>query len=123
VQLDWRDVWPNVRMMWVARQLYARALGNNDTQRTSIYNTWVNNFRVNWLAANTMDTTLQQTCTFARNSNVVVYGIAFEAPTNAATQIRNCSSTPGHFFNANGLEIQSAFRAIASNISQLRLLQ
>lgn len=122
-RLDWKDVWKETRMTWVARQLYARALGTNSTTRNNIYNTWVNNFKDDWLTAGTMDTTLQQTCTFARNNNIIVYGIAFEAPTNAANQIRNCASSHGHYFSATGLEIQSAFRAIASNISQLRLLQ
>lgn len=120
---NWQDIWSTRRMAWVARQLYGRALGNNNTQRNNSYSAWVNNFRDSWLNAPTMDTTLQQTCSFARESGVIVYGIAFEAPDNASDQIRDCASTPGHYFNATGLEIQSAFRAIASNISQLRLTE
>ena len=74
----------------------------------------------------TMDTQLQQVCTLAKANGVVVYGIAFEAPANGQTQIRNCSTdgtTGSHYFNATGLQISTAFSAIASNISQLRLTQ
>ena len=73
-----------------------------------------------------MDTQLQQVCTLAKANGVVVYGIAFEAPANGQTQIRNCSTdgtTGSHYFNATGLQISTAFSAIASNISQLRLTQ
>ena len=124
-QQNWEDVWADQRMTWVAWQLYARALGTSSSSRTSVYNTWVNNFQDNWLNAGNMDTTLQQSCDFARVNDVIVYGIAFQAPASGYTQIRNCSSTPGHFFDAadDQFDIQTAFRAIASNISQLRLTQ
>jgi hypothetical protein len=54
---------------------------------------------------------------------VIVYGIAFEAPTNGQAAISNCATSPAHYFNASGLQISTAFRSIASNISQLRLTQ
>jgi hypothetical protein len=74
-------------------------------------------------AISDMNDQLQGVCNRAREENVIVYGIAFEAPQNGAYQIEKCASTPSHFFDATGLEIQSAFRSIASNISQLRLTQ
>ena len=54
---------------------------------------------------------------------VTVYGIAFEAPTGGRTQISQCATSSAHYFNAAGLQIRTAFRAIASNISHLRLTQ
>jgi hypothetical protein len=76
-------------------------------------------------SAGTMDTMLQQSCTLTKAQGTVVYGIAFEAPTNGQTQISNCSSSPksNHYFNATGLNISAVFQTIASNISQLRLTQ
>ena len=74
-------------------------------------------------SVSTMDSQLQQTCAFAKASGVIVYGIAFEAPTTGQTQIRNCASSTAHYFNASGLQIQTAFQEIAANISQLRLTQ
>jgi hypothetical protein len=54
---------------------------------------------------------------------VIVYGIAFEAPTNGQTQIRNCSSSISHYYAPIGGEIGTAFDSIAAQISQLRLTQ
>ncbi|MGL6209582.1 MAG: pilus assembly protein TadG-related protein [Paracoccaceae bacterium] len=119
---NWEHVWQSQRLSWVAYQLYARALGDSTT-RSGIYNTWMSNFRGTNSAVSTMNTNLQQTCNLAKNKKIIVYGIAFEAPTNGATQIAACASSPSHYFNANGLQIKTAFRAIASNITQLRLTQ
>lgn len=130
VQLTWPEVWagnntsawPGLRVTYVAWQLYARALGTPGSNWTSIYNTWMTNFRT-VTATNDMDTQLQQICTRAKNNHVTVYGIAFEAPANGQTQISQCATSAAHYFNAQGLQIRTAFRAIASNISQLRLTQ
>lgn len=121
-QQTWPQVWGNLRVSWVAWQLYARALGSNNSTRSTQYNTWMQNFRIQTDAAD-MNTQLQQACALAKTNAIIIYGIAFEAPSGGQTQIRNCVSSPAHYFNASGLEIQAAFRAIASNISLLRLTQ
>ncbi len=114
----WPQMWERQRLSWVAWQLYARANGNS----SSVYTSTMNDFRTK-TPTSSMDSQLETVCDRARDSKVIVYGIAFEAPSAGAALIQNCSSTPGHFFNADGLEIQTAFRAIANNISQLRLTQ
>lgn len=127
-RLDWDEVWANYRMQWVARQLYARALGgNNGDLRNTIYEATMNQFR-SQTSTGEMDRRLQEVCTIAKDNNVLVYGIAFEAPENGATQVQNCAtSSDSHYYyvttDGEGLSIQSAFRSIASNISQLRLTQ
>jgi len=121
-QLTWPQVWQNVRVTWVAWTLYARAIGTDSATRTAAYNTWMTNFRSMTNVPN-MNATLQQSCALARLNGVVVYGIAFEAPTNGQTQIAGCASSPAHYFNAQGLQITAAFRAIASQINSLRLIQ
>jgi hypothetical protein len=118
VQQTWPQMWQRQRMTWVAWQLYARPFGNS----ASAYYGAMDMFRTK-TEVTTMNAQLQSVCNRARDNNVIVYGIAFEAPPGGAAQIESCASTPGHFFDADGLEIQSAFRAIASNISQLRLTQ
>lgn len=130
--LDWSEVWAGpatgpwagtgVRVQWVAWQLYARALGTSDSDRNTKYNTWFGQMREQ-TAVSTMDQQLQQVCSLAKTNDVTVYGIAFEAPAAGRTQISQCASSPAHYFNATGLQIQTAFRAIAANISQLRLTQ
>ena len=123
VQQDWADVWKVTRLSWVAWQLYARALGTSNTTRTTWYNTVYGSMQDPTDSAATMDTQLQKSCAQAKTKGVIVYGIAFEAPTVGQTQIRNCATSAAHYYNATGLQISSAFKSIASNISQLRLTQ
>lgn len=120
-QQTWQGVWQAVRMRWVAWQLYARALGSSNT-RTTVYNDQMETFRTLTPAA-TMDTQLQTMCTMAQDNDVVVFTIAFEAPANGQTQLADCASSPNHYFNAQGLEISDAFRAIAAQINRLRLIE
>jgi hypothetical protein len=119
---NWPQVWASQRMTWVAWQLYARALGTNSGSRTTVYNDTMASMRERTLIS-TMDTQLQQVCNMARDENVVVFGIAFEAPTLGQTQIRNCSTTPSQYYESSGTNITTAFRSIAAQISQLRLTQ
>lgn len=113
--LQWPEVWANWNMQYVARYWYATPLG-----QTTSY--WLGNFRTQTVTTD-MDDQLQSICTLAKEQNTLIYGIAFEAPTNGQTQIKNCASSVAHYFNASGLQISSAFSAIANNISQLRLTQ
>lgn len=124
VAQSWVDVWQNQRTSWVAWQLYARALGTSNSTRTAAYNAAMDNFTDTYASVTDMNNSLQQSCALARDNGVLVYGIAFEAPTNGQTQIRNCSSTISQYFEAAGPdEIASAFSGIAAQISQLRLTQ
>lgn len=122
-QLDWSEVWRHVRVSWVAQQLYVRS----GVTGTGDFNAMMNQFRTTYLSSvSNMNTLLQRNCTAARNAGIEVYGIAFAAPTNGQTQIRNCSSSPreNYYFNAtDGARLQSAFQAIATDISELRLTQ
>lgn len=113
-QLTWPEVWKDYSVTYVAYHFYALALNQN-------YNNWRSTF-MSWVYDN-KDSRLQQICTAAKANNIVVYGIGFEAPSNGRTQVRACASTESHYFDASGLEISTAFRAIANNISQLRLTQ
>lgn len=122
-QQNWEQVWGTVRMSWVAWQLYARPIGgSNSTLRTSTYNSQMAAFRTR-TATTTMDTQLQAMCDMAQDQGVTVFTIAFEAPANGQTQLSDCASSPSHYFNASGLQISTAFRAIAAQINRLRLIE
>ncbi|NGM46419.1 pilus assembly protein [Rhodobacter sp. SGA-6-6] len=124
-RLTWQAVWAQARTNWVAWQLYARALGgSSSSSRNAYFDTWVNNFR-SYTDTGTMDARLDQVCEAAKAKGVLIYGIAFEAPAGGASAIKGCASSPAstYFFDANGLEIRTAFALIASNLSQLRLTQ
>ncbi|MDQ2089452.1 TadE/TadG family type IV pilus assembly protein [Marimonas arenosa] len=69
------------------------------------------------------DTRLQNICGAAKTEGVMIYAIGFEATSNGNSQLRNCASSPSHFFNATGVSIRDVFQAIAISIAQLRLTQ
>jgi Flp pilus assembly protein TadG len=124
-QLDWSEVWRYLRVSWVARQLYMRS----GVSGTGNYNTIMNQFRTTYLSSTTnMDSLLQTNCTAARNAGIEVYGIAFgqSMSANGQAQISGCSSLPKenyYFFATDGDKLQAAFKAIAADISELRLTQ
>lgn len=133
IPVPWEEVWDNAKLTWVAWQLFARAIGTNDSQRNSQYTYWYAQFSGSTYIApgqmytrtsvSTMNTQLQTICNLAKANGVTVYGIAFEAPTAGRTAISNCATSSAHYFNASGLQIKSAFNTIANNISHLRLTQ
>ncbi len=111
----WPQVWNALRVQYVAAQFYARPLGQSAF-------TWIATFRAQTATA-TMDTQMQAMCSQAKADGVIIYGIAFEAPPIGQTQISTCATSAAHYFNASGIQISTAFAAIANNISQLRLTQ
>ena len=120
--INFEQMWSEVRLQWVVWQLYARAIGSNTSTRGSQYNYWIGQFRQQ-TATSAMNSQLQGLCAKAKENGVTVYGIAFEAPDGGKTQISQCATSQAHYFNASGLQIRTAFRSIASNISHLRLTQ
>lgn len=59
----------------------------------------------------------------AEEKNIIVYTIAFEAPTRGVTAMQSCASSDSHFFDVRGVELTEAFEVIASTVNQLRLTQ
>ena len=123
VQQSWQKVWADLRVSYVAWQMYERAL-SKDATRGATYNTWMANFR-SLTPTTSMDSQLQAVCALAKTKkNVVIYGIAFDAPTRGQEMISQCSSGGQYYYKSNdSVGIRSAFRSIALNISQLRLTQ
>lgn len=125
-QQTWPQVWQAKNMQYVACSWYITPLGQGSCSTGNAnYNNLLGLWRTKTVTTD-MDNQLQALCTAAKSQNVIIYGIAFEASTNGQTQIRNCSTdgeNGSHYFNAQGLQIATAFSAIANNISQLRLTQ
>ena len=70
-----------------------------------------------------MNSQLQTVCTTARNSNVLVYSISFEATVSGQTELRNCATTLSRYYVATPTTISQVFSSIAGNITKLRLTQ
>jgi Flp pilus assembly protein TadG len=121
-RLDWPELFHRATPYWVARNIIARAEGfthaNGATRARQITLGWQTE-----VAPATMDTRLLANCQAARNAGIIVFAVAFEAPDNGAEVLRQCASSPAHFFEVNGLDVRTAFRTIARQIMQLRLTQ
>ena len=69
------------------------------------------------------DSLLANICDAAKEKRIVVWTIGFEVTTHSANVMRDCASSPSHFFEVAGIELTEAFEAIARQINQLRLIQ
>lgn len=69
------------------------------------------------------DAQLAAICDSAKAQGIVVFAIGFEAPQRGLDAMSNCASSPAHFFDVQGADLQETFASIASTISQLRLIQ
>ncbi|EPX85570.1 TadE/TadG family type IV pilus assembly protein [Salipiger mucosus] len=73
--------------------------------------------------ASTGDRLLDNICDAAKEQGIIVWGIGFEVSDHGADVMRNCASSPAHFFRVEGVEIEDAFSTIAHTLNQLRLTQ
>lgn len=125
VQQDWKDIWASLKVNYVAWQFYGRALGGNDwNAEVAAFNAARASMVSMWKSVPTMNAMLQTTCNQARDNDVAVYGIAFQAPLNGRTQIQNCATDLTYYYDAGDADkLRAAFRQIATNLTQLRLTQ
>jgi hypothetical protein len=63
------------------------------------------------------------TCNRARDNGIIVFTIAFDVDGDGETEMRNCASSPAHFYDVDGDGLASAFQSIAGAINHLRLIQ
>jgi hypothetical protein len=119
VQQTWPQVWAAMRMNYVVKQFYFRAFPTDPAY--SITN-MMNTMRT-ITPPTSADTQQAAMCNLAKGQKVIIYSIAFEAPSSGKTKLSACASSPAHFFDASGTQISSAFRMIATNITQLKLTQ
>jgi Flp pilus assembly protein TadG len=61
-------------------------------------------------------------CSAAKQKNIVVFTIGFDVNDTAAKQMSNCASGPERFYRVNALDIQDAFKSIATAIQKIKLV-
>ena len=115
VRLSYQDLFARASLAWIAYYFY----GDLDW---NYWNNWYH-YPSTSVSGSTKDNRLQEACNAAKNNGIVIYTIGFEAPWQGANELQQCASTPSHFFDVQGLEIEEAFSAIAQSISQLKLTQ
>lgn len=75
------------------------------------------------VGADPADARLDAICDAAKAQGIVVFAIGFEAPQRGLDAMRNCASSPAHFFDVQGADLEDTFANIANTITQLRLTQ
>jgi Flp pilus assembly protein TadG len=72
--------------------------------------------------ARQVSTIAVETCEAMRAQGIRVYAVGFQAPTAALETLRSCATNASSFFDAsNGDQLRNVFRAIATELNNLRL--
>jgi hypothetical protein len=76
-----------------------------------------------YISSSGLDDQTEEICDAAKAAGMVIYAVAFEAPTGGKELMAYCASTPAHYFEVTGTQVILAFEAIGRNINQLKLTQ
>ena len=117
-RLDWPEVWAEMSPYYYGYNMYGRRFDNYWSYRAALYRDYVQ-----WTVdATEKDRRLRQICGVANAAGVVIYSIGMDVDnTNSLNLLKDCASSESHYFDVQGLEIQTAFDMIAASISMLRL--
>jgi hypothetical protein len=115
--LPWATVWDR---MSTYRHAYTRYIAN-DYDADEYYD-WIDESEEG-IGSNTKDTRLLAACQAAKDNGILVFTIGFEAPTSSAETLLECASSDAHYYDADGIEITEAFSAVATKITELRLVE
>lgn len=113
--LDWPAVWER-------------------TSKDAIYDllrsAYGRNYADNWFANSSVelnqpdkDPRVRSLCADAEQERMVIFSVAFEAPTAAKVLLQDCVTDDGAYYEATGDEIIDVFASIGSTIQNLRLTQ
>lgn len=118
---SWQDIFAN----WVRTKIYNTFFNEPYSRGAINYNTYVATYYSMEAVVNggQADDRLSDICAAARDEGIIVYTVAFEAPSGGQNALRDCASSPSHYFDVAGTDISSAFAAIASDIRALKLTQ
>ncbi len=115
VALSYADLWAYTTMREVVSELYSP--WNSNAWSHMFYN------KRGAVGSGTKNSRTRSICNAAKDKNIIVFTIGFEAPSSGQAVIEDCASSPAHYFDVDGLEISDAFASIASSIRKLRLTQ
>ena len=117
VNLSYPDLWAYVTLKAnVIRRYYPFM---NDS---TAYNRWYYDVR-NYVNSTIKDARTKAICDTAKDEQIIVFTIGFEAPRGGRAVLKDCASSDAHYFDVQGLAITDAFASIASSIRKLRLTQ
>ncbi len=113
--LEWHDVWESTGSE-VVRELYAEWMGD---AQADVWHAGV----TEPYARAEKDPRVRSLCAAAKEENIIIFSVAFEAPSAGKSILWDCKTSVGTYYEANGTEIISVFDSIGSTIRNLRLTQ
>ncbi|WP_158234160.1 TadE/TadG family type IV pilus assembly protein [Oceaniglobus indicus] len=116
-RLSYQELWANMSIGYNAYYNWYRQYNNANTYYDWYYAPY------STVSAQTKDNRMRQICAAAKDQGILVFSVAFEIDDDDAILLRECASSPNHYFDVDGSDIVYAFSAIASTINQLRLVQ
>jgi len=121
VSPEWTSIWPGASKP--ARYHDGKTIKAVVVMTDGSYNTIGGvNGGDNSATARQASTLAVDTCAAMKAQGVRVYAIGFQAPSAALDTLRSCASTGASFFDAaDGDQLRRAFRAIATELNNLRL--
>ena len=69
------------------------------------------------------DAQMLDACSAAKSNGIVVYTIAFSAPSSAETLLKSCATSLSNYYDVDTTDIATAFASIAVSVQKLKLTQ
>ena len=117
VELSYPELWGYTSLEWNVEEHYEPWMYDSNA-----WDDWFYDVR-EYVGTTTKNARTKAICDAAKDKDIIVFTIGFEAPYGGQTVLKDCASSDAHYFDVNGLEISDAFSAIASSIAQLKLTQ
>jgi hypothetical protein len=121
VNVTYPDLWAHVTLKSNLRERYYPFMDRSEAEWK-----WLLNVR-DYVHETVKDSRTRSICDAAKDNEIIVFTIGFEAPAAGLAILEYCASSDAHFFEVNGdvdgNKIRDAFSSIASSIRKLRLTQ
>lgn len=115
--LSYPELWAYTGLRWNVKYNYEPWMNDSEA-----WNDWYYPVR-NYVGTSTKNTRTHDICEAAKDQQIIVFTIGFEAPSSGEAVLKDCASSASHFYDVDGLAISDAFASIASSIRKLRLTQ
>ena len=118
IPMTWPEVWDTMSIYWFADNVIYKAYGSS-----SLRNKWrpgsTSNPMANTYINSDKDDLTLDICGAAKNQDVRIFTIAFEAPSDGQQLLSQCQNSG--YYAVEGLDINDAFAGIVNSINKLRL--
>lgn len=118
VNVSYPDLWARTTLQWNLFKHYRTWM-----PASTANDKWYYDVR-KYVNAGTKNARTKSICDAAKDEEIIIFSIGFEASATGESVLLDCASSPSHFHAVTGEDgISDAFASIASSIRKLRLTQ